>query len=1702
MSKVGRLSRLRLWVVMAAVLSLLFGSQALAASFAAADDPMSEVGITKTNDTGGTPQKPGDEFVYTLNGQCSGLTVDCVNFTVTDTLPAGLEVTSLPKSDTTRDVTYDEATRQLTVVYKVPLQNPVGKTGLRAGQSGAVEIGMRVPTDTTYEDGDTVTNTAKVEADNADPKTSDSDITISIPRVVKPVATKDWEDGSAVALSGEESTVKLNVRNSSSSSTEVTELSVSDNTADTFEYFDFTKATVTAFPKGADEAHMVVTTSDGQKHTGDTITSPGELPLPTGVDPGDVTGVEVVFTNSAGDPLPYDENGGTVDIGLKLRDTKRSDGSKLEPTDKITVDNCATPSVEEKTDGSVDGAQACDTYDILPDILVLDSTKKYYADTNGDFSHAGNEHAVIGENSPVSTGVDLTNKSPFKVKSLTITEPDENAAGNEFDKLDVDKVRLRFPEGATEAKLTVTCEDGSTEEKTYTENATYDVPAACKQVTKVEVVYTGTDADGNPSIAEGATAGLDLHGTLTDAVDEADVADGVRNCAGTKGDAGRSDGSGTASGVACQDLIVEDPKGDGSGVKTVSQTDVPPGQPIDMQLKFTNTGNLPLSDVVITDPAADADGKPSTASPFDKLEITSVSVSPSNAPVTLQVYDPDTDAWVDYEGVDADVLARATGVRGVHNGTMAPDDTVTINVTAERRDGVENGETFQNCFSVTAKDSQGGDFKGGDCRSMETGPANDGASLDKTIAPGQLPEYVPGLPRQHADMTLTVRNTGNMSAKYLKITDQDDDFFDAVDLVSIKSNQMPAGANQVQIDAYVDGKWVNGTPASSAALPSGVNAADVTGIRATYTSTSTDNNGYVIKPECTNNSCSGLLVLDVSPRPASRSTGEPIPDHLEDTASGQFLTKVEDPDKPRAIDPVNATLDLVKGDPVIGVDKTKDTDLSPGEDAPFYLQVTNTGTANVPNLVVKDDLPKGIAFLDTFEGDNGEPYKIIDKKEPDGTVAIPTPKFSETADGDRVSGLTWDFSKADDGKAWNFAPGASFTIEIHVTLEAGINADDVVTNTMGATSSDPDMACDGKSDKNGTMFGSGLYCTDTATLKAKTGAAFNARKWVAGNPDLGWYNTQDKKTVGLNDSSCRVLTDSTGRKYTANPCIALVNPGDQYHYLMHIQNAGTESGTNMRIVDRFPVQGDKGVILDQDRETAWDKRPTLASPPKFDGGAPGTMDVSYENDEPLCTDDLDMGGAGSSAAQCGSGTWDDAYSDKAVGAKMDIAFPTQLAPGGTVDITYAMDAPLDVTHNGDPTIAWNSYAHNETTDRAGTPRVLQANEPIRVGVALAYGELRLVKRLGKHPEAATDMLRKVPYSYHVTCTIHPQGRLPRTVLDEDYRVSVDKPVNVKGIPAGAKCEIWETSARGGQTDHTKDNPVEVTIKPNIGTETPQFARITNSYEFGALQLTKSLDGDAAGYADDGRTYGVDVSCTLPDASGAPSDRIVHKTYEVKAGEPVTIKPLPVNSRCWAEEVDTGGAAKATVDHGSADNPAVVTASDSDEQAAINVTNTFPAADLTVSKHVVNGDAGPYDFSLACTTDQGDVALSGDDSSFELKDGEDRTISVPEGSTCTVKETNVPTGDTVTYAASDDGTDGKVQVDGAASVDVTNTFPESGGSGGTDGGGTGGGGTGGHDGGGHLADTGFRDWTLLGALLTVLALATGFTVRAMSRRGRA
>ncbi|MGV1008110.1 MAG: hypothetical protein ACOYBY_05825 [Dermatophilaceae bacterium] len=104
---------------------------------------------TVTQDT----VEPGDSFSYQLTPSCSGITASCVNMTVTDVVPepfvvdeAALEAQSSPPDYT---VTYDAATRTVTVVYGRALSNPAGQSGWPAGTvAPQITIPVTVPANT------------------------------------------------------------------------------------------------------------------------------------------------------------------------------------------------------------------------------------------------------------------------------------------------------------------------------------------------------------------------------------------------------------------------------------------------------------------------------------------------------------------------------------------------------------------------------------------------------------------------------------------------------------------------------------------------------------------------------------------------------------------------------------------------------------------------------------------------------------------------------------------------------------------------------------------------------------------------------------------------------------------------------------------------------------------------------------------------------------------------------------------------------------------------------------------------------------------------------------------------------------------------------------------------------------------------------------------------------------------------------------------------------------------------------------------------------------------------------------------------------------------------------------------------------------------------------------------------------------------
>ncbi len=776
MTRFARIARV---AALAAVTVLWAGATGTAAQ------PQGAVGIDKSLVGLSGPATPGDGFSYQLTAQCSSLTVACVNATVTDVLPPELEVirSELPVSNSSQIVSFDAATRTLKVTFIEPLPPPnlPGSKGLPAGSVRQLLVGVRLPADTGVPDGSAISNTGQISADNAAPASSSADVNVSIPRTVRPVATKTWPDSSPVALTGARSKMTLGIRNASSSSARVTELSVTDSSSDTWDDFDLVSlGPVDRFPAGADEVAALVCTqpigtpcAPDQYKRGPFTRGPG-VDLPPGLAAADVTGVQFVFRNSAGNVLPADPNEGRVSFEVRLRDTVRSDGAPLDPTSARNGRNCADPSAVE-SGSKVTGPPACVSYSVLPNAATIAVDKRFFSDENGSYNPNG--VAVAGRSSPVSALTTAKNTSPFAVREMTIVDPSPSASSR-FSDFDAESIRLQFPGGATDATVTVDCRDG----KTHVFGPLHPPPTtvdlrdtgcpADSPPAKVTATFTGTTAGGAPAIFAGATASLGLHGRL-----KRDVGPGrVSDCA--EGHITGEGGRGSATGTGCAEVPVEAPRSTVSGAKTIdaglTAGQLVPGQPLAFSVSASNTGNLPQETFTVEDPADPA----APGNPFDVVRLTDASLSTSPASLrddmVIELFDPSTSSWVGYDSANADLLVAARGIRvRLIRGLVPLGGQVHLNFSVLVRDGIPVGSTLQNCQHTTASTAVGEGSRDVCAPRLEVKAPSAGGAVQKVISPAAVARHLPGVPPQTTQVRIQAQNTGTIPLRQIVVTDTD-----------------------------------------------------------------------------------------------------------------------------------------------------------------------------------------------------------------------------------------------------------------------------------------------------------------------------------------------------------------------------------------------------------------------------------------------------------------------------------------------------------------------------------------------------------------------------------------------------------------------------------------------------------------------------------------------------------------------------------------------------------------------------------------------------------------------------------------------------------------------------------------------------------------------------------------------------------------
>ncbi|MBM7818049.1 hypothetical protein JOE63_000526 [Cellulosimicrobium cellulans] len=324
-------------------------------------------------------------------------------------------------------------------------------------------------------------------------------------------------------------------------------------------------------------------------------------------------------------------------------------------------------------------------------------------------------------------------------------------------------------------------------------------------------------------------------------------------------------------------------------------------------------------------------------------------------------------------------------------------------------------------------------------------------------------------------------------------------------------------------------------------------------------------------------------------------------------------------------------------------------------------------------------------------------------------------------------------------------------------------------------------------------------------------------------------------------------------------------------------------------------------------------------------------------------------------------------------------------------------------------------------------------------------------------------LEGIPYRASISCTF--QGAEIEVPGGPERPFGPGLPGVYFGLPVGAVCTVTETETGGATEVTVEPNPVQV--EERVLPAPAQVVTVTNTYDAGAIEVAKVVDGDG-GEAFGAGPFTVTAECTF---LGEPIDVPGGAERTITGGEVAVFDGLPIGAECVVTETATGGASSTTVSasvEGGEPGAATVGA----DPAQVTVTNTFDAGRVVVTKQLAGPGASQHrddEFvvTLACTWD-----VDGVETDVVIPGGAERTLSaaddwtavyalVPQGATCAVSETDAGDAEAVTLTVAggagvtvdpEDGTptseEFTVPTGDAAEVDlsVTNAFRATGGGG--------------------------------------------------------
>ncbi|WP_172836211.1 DUF5979 domain-containing protein [Microlunatus soli] len=909
---------------------------------------------------------------------------------------------------------------------------------------------------------------------------------------------------------------------------------------------------------------------------------------------------------------------------------------------------------------------------------------------------------------------------------------------------------------------------------------------------------------------------------------------------------------------------------------------------------------------------------------------------------------------------------------------------------------------------------------------IELEPRGVGLAVTKDISPASQtePDDSP------VTVTLTGQPSGPSRTNWMQLTDDDQTFFNAYDFTGFGDFAFTAPIDRVRVDAYTGGtftaaggdvvrtggQWVNGTAGTALALPDGVTADQVQGLRFTFTKADGSIWENPSNPTQT-------VLLQVQRRDDLRSGG-PV---TTDLAGNDPMPGEDDPGvSSDDVHGENRAADTVNGEPLTAEDDATDSILyqhsqnsvevnktptgaqPPAADIPYTLTFTNNGQTPITNPVITDHIPSDadgpllVKDPDLADGDSGYTYALQgDAPDPPNGSALPT-DAAGTADEVTVAEdptlLTFTFP---EGTVLEV--GQTYTITTALQFRTGLPGNTDVTNTTGITGDRPWDECAQSLDDD-----SGECQASTTVYPTRAGALRGVKMVKANDDELGVLNTRD------DPDGCQPNDDG----FYVSGCVPVTKPGGTDTWRFEFTNTGNLPQDKVYAIDRLPTPGDTGAITSLERGSQWTPEPFRLS---FAGATKGTVSqirVSYDTDQDLCTEDLD------SLQGCPDGEWtalttvDDPQPGDgidlpadATAVKIETDFvEDMLQPTGSVSFDAQTRAPAQSETAGQDTIAWNTVAVAAETNDDGNLALAPKSEGNKVGAALATGPLEVEKRI---EGPAAD---HAPEQFQLTLHCTSSGEDVDLGDNATITVTPGQPTRVDDLPWGSECTLSEDDAAGASDfDAT-------TVTVGRDDQTVPVVIATNTYDDASLSLTKGLGDTAVDQNGDPVAYGpfsFDVDCTfLGDpvyADGYGPGNPMVATFD--ASETVTFTELPAGSECTATETDNGGASGTAWslngdDYTDGDIAELTLDPDGGGGTVTNAVafrNDFPTTQLLIKKNVTGPGAatygaGPFTVHLHCENPADDAVVY--DNDIEL--GGDQPLSATvddlyDGASCEVTE---------------------------------------------------------------------------------------------------